>query len=131
MLPISFFLIYLFIRLNVSVSKWSKITARYAFWLNINEMQAWKFIGKNRNPHFFWSVFSCFWTDYRDLRSKSPYSVWIKEKTDQKTLRISTPFTQWEFYIELFPLLNCPWKKTGNTYHLQIYTCCEFRNNIS
>ena len=33
---------------------------------------------------FFWSVFSCIRTEYRDLLSKSPYSVRIQENTDQK-----------------------------------------------
>ena len=32
----------------------------------------------------FWSAFSCIWTEYGDLRSKSPYSVGIQENTDQK-----------------------------------------------
>ena len=36
---------------------------------------------------FFWSVFSCIWTDYGDLRS-------IQENTDQKKLHIWTLFTQ-------------------------------------
>ena len=39
---------------------------------------------------FFWSVFSCLRTEYRDLRSKSPYSVRIQENTDQRKLRILT-----------------------------------------
>ena len=57
LLSIFSFLIYLFIRLNVSVYilmiyKWSKIRAWYAFWLNINEKQPWKFIVKNCNPIF-------------------------------------------------------------------------------
>ena len=59
LLSIVLFLMYLFIRLDVSayilmIYKWSKIRARYAFWLNINELQPWKFIGKNCNPIFFW-----------------------------------------------------------------------------
>ena len=45
---------------------------------------------------FFWSVFSCIRTEYWDLRSKSPYSVWIQENTEQKKLRIWTLFTQWQ-----------------------------------
>ena len=54
LLSIFLFLIHLFIRHNVSVYKlmiyqWSKIRASYAFWLNINEMQPWKLIGKNCN----------------------------------------------------------------------------------
>ena len=32
----------------------------------------------------FWSVFSCIWTEYGDLRRKSPYSVRMQESTDQK-----------------------------------------------
>ena len=43
---------------------------------------------------FFWSVFSCIWTEYGDLRSKYPYSVRMQENTDQKKLRIWTIFTQ-------------------------------------
>ena len=37
---------------------------------------------------FFWSVFSCIWTECRDLLLKSPYSVRIQENTDQKKLCI-------------------------------------------
>ena len=33
---------------------------------------------------FFWSVFSGIWTEYGDLRSKSPYSVQMRENADQK-----------------------------------------------
>ena len=33
---------------------------------------------------FFWSLFSCIWTEYGHLRSKSPYSVQIQDNTDQK-----------------------------------------------
>ena len=33
---------------------------------------------------YFWSVFSCIWTKYGDLRSKSLYSVRMQEITDQK-----------------------------------------------
>ena len=43
---------------------------------------------------FFWSVFSCFRTEYGDLLPKSPYSVRIQENTDQKKLRIWTLFKQ-------------------------------------
>ena len=43
---------------------------------------------------FFWSVFSAIWTEYGDLRSKSPYSVRIRENTDQKILRIWALFKQ-------------------------------------
>ena len=33
---------------------------------------------------FFWSVFSCLRTEYGEMRSISPYSVRIRENTDQK-----------------------------------------------
>ena len=36
---------------------------------------------------FFWSVISFIQTEYGNLLSKSPYSVGIQEKTDQKELR--------------------------------------------
>ena len=33
---------------------------------------------------YFWSVFSCIRIEYGDLRSKSPYSIRIRENMDQK-----------------------------------------------
>ena len=33
---------------------------------------------------FFWSVFSCLRAEYGEMRSFSPYSVRIRENTDQK-----------------------------------------------
>ena len=47
------------------------------------------------NTEFFWSVFSHIRNEYRDLRSKSRYSVWMRENADEKKLRIWTLFTQW------------------------------------
>ena len=61
-----FLILFLFIRLNVSVYmlmiyisvymlmiyKLHKSRVWFAFLLNINETQPWKFIGKNRNPFF-------------------------------------------------------------------------------
>ena len=46
---------------------------------------------------FFWSAFSCFWTEYGYLLRKCPYSVRIRENTDQRKLRIWTLFTQGYF----------------------------------
>ena len=34
---------------------------------------------------FFWPAFSCIWTEHGDLWNKSPYSVRIREDTDQKS----------------------------------------------
>ena len=61
LLSIFLFLLHIFIPLNVFVYilmiyKWSKIREWFAFWLNINEMQPWKFIGKNRNAIFLGSA---------------------------------------------------------------------------
>ena len=47
---------------------------------------------------FFWSAFSCFWTEYGYLLRKYPYSVRILENTDQGKLRIWTLFTQGYFH---------------------------------
>ena len=44
---------------------------------------------------YFWSVFSCIWTECGEIWSISLYSVRIQENTDQKKLRIWTRFTQW------------------------------------
>ena len=43
---------------------------------------------------YFWSVFSCIRTEYRDLRNKFPCSVRMQKNTDQKKLRIWKLFTQ-------------------------------------
>ena len=47
---------------------------------------------------FLWSIFSRFWTEYGEWRSKSPYLVQIRENTDRKRLR------NWTLFIQL---LNC------------------------
>ena len=47
---------------------------------------------------FFWSTISCFWTEYGHLLRKYPYSVRIRENTDQGKLRIWTLFTQGYFH---------------------------------
>ena len=42
---------------------------------------------------FFWSVFSCIRTEYRELQSKCPYQVRIQENTDQKN-SVFRPFSR-------------------------------------
>ena len=39
-------------------------------------------------------LFSCIWTEYGEIRRISPYSVRMRENTDQQILRIWTLFTQ-------------------------------------
>ena len=63
-------------------------------------MQLWcTLYEKCPNTEFFWSVFSRIWTEYGDLLRKSPYSVRIRENTDQKKLRSWTFFSQWQHYF--------------------------------
>ena len=38
----------------------------------------------------FWSVFSSIWTEYGEIRSISPYSVRMRDNTDQKTPNMDT-----------------------------------------
>ena len=42
----------------------------------------------------FWSVFSRIWTEHRKIRSIFPYSVRMRENTDQKKVRVWILFTQ-------------------------------------
>ena len=46
---------------------------------------------------FFCSVFSRIQTEYGEVRSISPYSVRLRENTDQKKLHTWTLFTQWKW----------------------------------
>ena len=39
---------------------------------------------KSSYSEFFWSVFSCIQTEYGEIRSICPYSVRMRENTDQK-----------------------------------------------
>ena len=43
---------------------------------------------------FFRTALSHIWNEYGDLKSKSPYSVQIRENTDQKKLLICAPSAQ-------------------------------------
>ena len=67
---------------------------------------------------FFWSVFSCIWTEYRDLRSKSPDSVqiqkiWTRKNSvfghfnavsDRSTSSLSIGSISWKVSIDGFLL---------------------------
>ena len=74
--------------------------------------------------NFFWSVFSCIRTKYGEILCISPYSVRMRENTDQKKFRIWTLFTQCKVYwqrslylpfldIALVGIKNCLIKKRG------------------
>ena len=62
------------------------------------ESTAWKSV---QIQSFFWSVFSHIQTEYGEIIRISPYSVRMRENTDQKKLHIWILFTQWS--VELLP----------------------------
>ena len=51
---------------------------------------------------FSWSVFSRIWTEYEEIRDISPYSVQMRENTDQKKLRIWILFMQCRIHLTLY-----------------------------
>ena len=65
---------------------------------------------------FLWSVFSRIRTEYGYLLRKFPYSVRMRENTDQKKLRICALFTQ------LISLRLCSTAILKNTYFCRIPT---------
>ena len=67
------------------------LTDSWSHWLILLSFHCVKSV-QIRN--FFWSVFSCIWTEYGEILHISPYSVRMRENTDQKKLRIWTLFTQ-------------------------------------
>ena len=66
----------------------------YFIWCKIANMYQWNWVKCIQTRTFFWSVFSRIRTEYEEIRSISPYSVRMREYTDQKKLRIRTLFTQ-------------------------------------
>ena len=65
---------------------------------------------------FFWSVFPHIRTEYGEIRSISPYSVGMRENTNQKNIRIWTLFTQCVPYANR-PPDNLPWTIAPRTIH--------------
>ena len=58
---------------------------------------------------FFWSVFSRIRTEYGEIRNISPYSVQMRESTDQKKPRIRTLFT--ECFNKILEIAESPTRK--------------------
>ena len=85
---------------------------------------------------FFWSAFSHIRTEYGEIRSISPYSVWMRENTDQKNLRIWTHFTQCSVYK--IRVIQSKWQLDSEFHpHLQIglwklmmQLCSEFPEGL-
>ena len=84
------------------------------------------------NMEFFWSVFSCIWTEYGNLRRKSLYSVQIRENTDQKIPYLDT-FRTWNNYSQKFcktlcwdhPGINFGKKNNWIVFPLSVYMYCN------
>ena len=82
----------------------------------------------------FWSIFSRIWTEYGEIRSISPYSVQMRENTDQQKLCIWTFFTRWHFshgniltrsntvfpYINIISLFS--WHRSIDPVWFAVYT---------
>ena len=60
--------------------------------LNFNWRELINSIKSVQIGSFFWSVFSRIRTEYGDLRTRSPYSVRMRENTDQKLSRYLDTF---------------------------------------
>ena len=87
------------------------------FWLIIFFIILWNFhmvdsskthyVKSVQIPSFFWFVFPAFGLKIWKIRNISPYSVRIKENTDQKKLGISTLFTRWRYLISIIKIFTC------------------------
>ena len=84
---------------------------RFILWYfqhyNEHREKADHFVKSVQIRSFFWSVFSCTWTEYGEILPVSPYSVWMQEHADQKKLCIWTLFTQW---------ISCYWESRKLTH---------------
>ena len=84
--PVIFFFFVVFViyehNFFASLHLFFKVLRSYE--VSDNNFTAWEV---SKCGFFFWSVFSCIWTDYGDLRS-------IQENTDQNKLHIWILFTQ-------------------------------------
>ena len=63
----------------------------------------------------FWSTFSRIRSEYEELLRISPYSVQMRENTDQKTLRIWTHFTKCTSHVQARSRER-PFDKTESIY---------------
>ena len=87
-------LLFFFLILRFALSSYYWRVSEYQiqyFWYKycLKSVQIRSFSG----PFFF-----CIRTEYGEMRSISPYSVRVRENTDQKKLRIWTIFTRWSAY---------------------------------
>ena len=72
------------------------------------------------------------WTEYREIRRISPYSVRIRENTYQKKLRIWTLFTQWLRMLYTFFFCSQHLHYTFNFYSIylnSIYYQTKFKQS--
>ena len=62
-----------------------EVFLKFRFLLRVMKTQ--HCVWKCPESEFFWSVFSCIWTKYLEMRSISPYKVRIQENTDQRNFK--------------------------------------------
>ena len=71
---------------------------------------------------FFWSLFSHIRTEYGEIRSISPYSVRMRENTDQKKLCI------WALFMKWSEACLVPWQRPMMKPHEKIVNNKELLN---
>ena len=97
-------LIFNFKYYSICKSYWLYNTI-YAIGRNAKEdMKRWELVLREKYPcsEFFWSVFSHIRTEYGEMRSISPHSVWMRENTDQKNSEYGNFSRSVIYFISLF-----------------------------
>ena len=93
---------------------------------------------KCSNAEYFWSAFSDIWTEYEDLQSKYPYSVWMRENWDQKNSESEHFFCSdllryckakrkklIQFFYTFLEREWMSWMELVSKYLVQVHGCCS------
>ena len=80
----------------VKLHQWTEEFLQRNLLYSYTDWNGWRFHCAKcvQTRSFFWSVFSRIRTQYGEILRISPYSVQMRQNTDQKKLRIWTLFTQ-------------------------------------
>ena len=70
--------------INLILSNKQSFLKAKTFETGLSDLHKMHWVKSDQMRIYFWSVFSCIRTEYRDLLRKSPYSVRIQENTGQK-----------------------------------------------
>ena len=77
----------------------------------------------------FWSVFSRIRTEYRKIQSISPYSVWMREDTDQNNSKYRH-FSRSEIY-RTTPMPKCDFNKVAKQFYWNHTSAWVFSCNFA